>query len=149
MGFLGKLFGGIALAIVLLIGGYYLHKAYKNKDFASMLQATSIEEKPQATPTPAPVRPTPAAYVEPPDPLKNAVGAAATASQVTVTQYNPQPNGIAVTITWQGSNAAQGGDFLNALIDKGAIGDFVETGKDYRNVGGKQVHTFSMRLQRK
>lgn len=49
---------------------------------------------------------------------------AARKAGVTITQYQPSGRDATVRVDWTGSNAARGGDFLDAALRSGAIRDF-------------------------
>ncbi|MBI5154609.1 hypothetical protein HZA57_05175, partial [Candidatus Poribacteria bacterium] len=102
--------------------------------------ATPIERN---KPTGNPV----AAMESPKVPAKQSVANAAQASGVKVIQYSEQGNTVRVKVQWISDNAAQGGDFLDALINAGVLRDFENKPPVmYRDKQGRAVRTVEYTL---
>ncbi|MCB2156925.1 hypothetical protein KQI84_18770 [bacterium] len=79
--------------------------------------------------------------------LKEQVAAAAKDARVEVLSFQDTGGQAYVTIQWKSGNFAQGGDFLDYLINHGVIRDFEEgESTTYTNNSGQYVHTMKLTL---
>jgi hypothetical protein len=108
-------------------------------------------------PTPAqPSRPQPAPMAQPsaggapaaPQPSRRAAAdRAAAEARVTISSWRETPGEAIVEIRWTTDNAAQGGDFLDALMRAGVLRDFDELGKGQMMSNNRRTFMATFRLK--
>jgi hypothetical protein len=99
-----------------------------------------------ATPAPVVQRPTAPARPVVAASQRSKVEAAARQANVRIVSYNEGGGVITVKVEWTTDNAAQGGDFLDAMIRQG-MRDFDDLGKGQVMRGGRRVFFGSYRLK--
>jgi len=141
-------FGGIALILAVLVGGYWFsEKAPEVSDkINDGLSAKFVEDgKPVSSNTnrnqPS-LSPQEAAQQR-----ATMVQQAALRAGVTLLNYQDQGNSVLAKIKWGGSNAAKGGDFLDQFLNVGRLRDFesLDATSGF-NDRGQQEYTATYRL---
>jgi hypothetical protein len=142
MKFFLRFFAVILIIVGLAIAIYHAVKEAPKASarLESGLSATFVDKNAnQAPPPPAPGA-TPVDY-------RTAASQAAFAAGVELTAFAQQGNVHLAEVRWQGSNAAKGGEFLDALMRMGRLANFEEVGsvvtKDKR---GANVYTAQFKL---
>ncbi|MBX3729706.1 MAG: hypothetical protein KF858_11020 [Candidatus Sumerlaeia bacterium] len=143
MKFFLRFFAIVAVIVGLIIGIYHILAAAPgaSRRLESGLSATFTDKNrpaPAATPPPAA---TPVDYGA-------AAQQAAFRAGVQLVSFAPQGQQYLAEVKWTGSNAAKGGDFLDALTNMGRLRDFDQVGdvqisKDNR---GANTYTAKFRL---
>jgi hypothetical protein len=143
MKFFLRFFAVVALLVGLAIGIYHLVAAAPgvSRRLESGLSATFTDKnRPAQVATPPPAA-TPVDY-------RAAAQQAAFRAGVQLSSFSAQGQYYLAEVKWTGSNAAKGGDFLDALTNMGRLRDFdqigdVQISKDNR---GANIYTAKFRL---